>query len=73
MIEPYLSEQWFVKIQPLADAGDRAVEDGTVRFAPESWAKTYFALDAQHPRLVHLAAALVGAPDSRLHLRRTAT
>jgi valyl-tRNA synthetase len=42
VIEPYLSEQWFVKIQPLADPAIRAVEDGTVRFAPESWSKTYF-------------------------------
>jgi valyl-tRNA synthetase len=42
VIEPYLSEQWFVKIQPLADPAIRAVEDGTIRFAPESWAKTYF-------------------------------
>ena len=42
VIEPYLSTQWFVKIQPLADPAIRAVEDGTVRFAPESWAKTYF-------------------------------
>ena len=42
VIEPYLSTQWFVKIQPLADPAIRAVEDGTVRFAPEAWAKTYF-------------------------------
>ena len=42
MIEPYLSTQWFVKIEPLAEPAIRAVEDGTVRFAPESWAKTYF-------------------------------
>jgi valyl-tRNA synthetase len=43
IIEPYLSNQWFVKIQPLADPAIAAVEDGTVRFAPESWARTYFA------------------------------
>ncbi len=42
VVEPYLSEQWFVKIQPLADPAIRAVEDGTVRFVPESWTKTYF-------------------------------
>jgi valyl-tRNA synthetase len=42
IIEPYLSEQWFVKIQPLADPAIRAVEDRSVRFAPESWSKTYF-------------------------------
>ena len=42
VIEPYLSTQWFVKIQPLAEPAIRAVEEGAVRFAPESWAKTYF-------------------------------
>ena len=42
VIEPYLSEQWFVKIAPLAEPAIRAVEDGSVRFAPESWSKTYF-------------------------------
>ena len=42
VIEPYLSMQWFVKIEPLATPAIRAVEDGTVRFAPESWSKTYF-------------------------------
>jgi valyl-tRNA synthetase len=43
VIEPYLSEQWFVKIQPLADPAIAAVKDGSVRFVPESWTKTYFA------------------------------
>ena len=42
VIEPYLSTQWFVKIAPLAEPAIRAVEDGAVRFAPASWAKTYF-------------------------------
>jgi valyl-tRNA synthetase len=41
VIEPYLSEQWFVKIQPLAEPAIEAVEKGRVRFAPESWTKTY--------------------------------
>jgi valyl-tRNA synthetase len=43
VIEPFLSEQWFVKIQPLADPAIAAVRDGSVRFVPESWTKTYFA------------------------------
>ncbi len=43
VIEPYLSTQWFVKIAPLAEPAIRAVREGAVRFAPESWAKTYFA------------------------------
>ena len=42
VVEPFLSEQWFVKVKPLAEPAIKAVEDGAVRFAPESWTKTYF-------------------------------
>ena len=41
-IEPYLTDQWFVKAGPLAQAAIRAVENGDIRFVPEHWAKTYF-------------------------------
>ncbi len=40
-IEPYLSEQWFVKMKPLAEPAIRAVKDGTVKFHPEHWSKVY--------------------------------
>ncbi|MGE0486626.1 MAG: valine--tRNA ligase [Gammaproteobacteria bacterium] len=42
VIEPYLTDQWYVKIQPLADPAIAAVEDGRIRFVPENWSKTYF-------------------------------
>ncbi len=42
VLEPYLTDQWFVKIAPLAAPAVAAVEDGRTRFIPESWAKTYF-------------------------------
>ncbi len=42
VIEPYLSTQWFVKIGPLAAPAIAAVQDGTVRFSPPNWSKTYF-------------------------------
>ncbi|WP_028990638.1 valine--tRNA ligase [Thermithiobacillus tepidarius DSM 3134] len=42
VIEPYLTDQWYVKIQPLAEPAIRAVEDGRIRFVPENWSKTYF-------------------------------
>jgi len=42
VIEPYLSKQWFVKIQPLADEAIAAVKDGRIRFVPANWEKTYF-------------------------------
>ncbi len=41
-VEPYLSEQWFVKTKPLADAGVQAVKDGRIKWTPEQWEKTYF-------------------------------
>jgi hypothetical protein len=42
IIEPYLSEQWFVRAKPLAEAGVQAVKDGRIRWVPEQWASTYF-------------------------------
>jgi len=42
IIEPRLSTQWFVKIQPLADRAIEVVENGAIKFVPENYAKTYF-------------------------------
>ena len=42
IIEPRLSTQWFVKIQPLADRAIEVVENGDIKFVPENYAKTYF-------------------------------
>ena len=42
VIEPRLSTQWFVKIQPLADRAIEVVEKGDVKFVPENYSKTYF-------------------------------
>jgi valyl-tRNA synthetase len=40
-IEPYLSEQWFVKMEPLAKPAIEVVKSGKVKFYPEHWAKVY--------------------------------
>jgi len=42
VIEPYLTDQWYVKIQPLAAPAIQAVTDGDIRFVPDNWSKTYF-------------------------------
>ncbi|MHB1871061.1 MAG: valine--tRNA ligase [Steroidobacteraceae bacterium] len=42
VLEPYLTDQWYVKIAPLAAPAIAAVESGRTRFIPENWAKTYF-------------------------------
>jgi valyl-tRNA synthetase len=42
VVEPVMSKQWFVKIQPLADPAIAAVKTGKIEFAPKEWEKTYF-------------------------------
>lgn len=42
VIEPYLTDQWYVKIAPLAEPALKAVEDGRTKFVPENWSKTYY-------------------------------
>ncbi len=42
VVEPYLTDQWYVKIAPLAKPAIAAVESGKIRFVPENWTKTYF-------------------------------
>lgn len=41
VVEPLLSEQWFVKTSEISLPAKRVVESGTVLFEPESWTKTY--------------------------------
>ncbi|MBF0254318.1 MAG: valine--tRNA ligase [Candidatus Omnitrophica bacterium] len=41
VVEPRASEQWFVKMKPLAEPAIRAVESGEVRFFPNRWTKVY--------------------------------
>ncbi len=40
-IEPLLSEQWFVKMEPLAKEAIAAVKDGRINFIPDRWTKNY--------------------------------
>jgi valyl-tRNA synthetase len=42
VVEPYLTDQWYVKIEPLAQPAIEAVEDGRISFVPANWSKTYF-------------------------------
>jgi len=43
VIEPYLTDQWFVATRALAEPAVRAVEDGRIEFVPRQWENTYFA------------------------------
>ena len=40
-VEPLISAQWFVKMKPLAEEAIRVIKDGTIRFVPERFSKTY--------------------------------
>ena len=42
IVEPMISEQWFVKIEGMANAGLDAVKDGRIKIVPERFEKTYF-------------------------------
>lgn len=42
VIEPMLTDQWYVNAEELAKKAISAVEDGKTRFVPENWTKTYF-------------------------------
>jgi valyl-tRNA synthetase len=42
VIEPYLTDQWFMNVRPLADRALAAVRSGETRFVPDAWEKTFF-------------------------------
>ncbi len=42
VIEPYLTDQWYVNVKPLAERALGAVREGKTKFVPENWEKTYF-------------------------------
>ena len=42
VVEPYLTDQWYVKVESLAKPAIEAVESGRIRFVPENWSKTYY-------------------------------
>jgi valyl-tRNA synthetase len=42
VLEPLLTDQWFVDIKPLAEPAIRAVEEGHIRFVPDNWSAVYY-------------------------------
>ncbi|MET0081385.1 MAG: valine--tRNA ligase [Sedimenticola sp.] len=42
VIEPFLTDQWYVKIEPLAKPAIEAVENGSIKFVPDNWKNTYY-------------------------------
>ena len=42
VVEPFLTDQWYVKVAPLAEPAIKAVENGAIRFVPDNWKNTYY-------------------------------
>ena len=42
VVEPFLTDQWYVKIAPLAEPAIKAVQDGDIKFVPDNWKNTYY-------------------------------
>ncbi len=42
VIEPFLTDQWYVKVAPLAEEAIRVVKEGDIKFVPQNWENTYF-------------------------------
>ncbi len=42
VIEPFLTDQWYVKVAPLAEEAIRVVKEGEIKFVPQNWENTYF-------------------------------
>jgi valyl-tRNA synthetase len=42
VLEPYLTEQWYLNVKPLAERAIKAVEDGRTKFVPENWTNVYY-------------------------------
>jgi valyl-tRNA synthetase len=42
VLEPYLTEQWYLNVEPLATKAIAAVEKGETKFVPDNWANVYF-------------------------------
>ncbi|PIE41329.1 MAG: valine--tRNA ligase [Gammaproteobacteria bacterium] len=43
VVEPFLTDQWYVRVAPLAEPAIKAVENGDIEFVPKQWENTYFA------------------------------
>ena len=42
VLEPWLTDQWYVRVAPLAEPAIKCVEDGRIKFVPDNWSKTYY-------------------------------
>ncbi|NYY75783.1 hypothetical protein DMI70_03425 [Escherichia coli] len=62
VIEPMLTDQWYVRADVLAKPAVEAVENGDIQFVPKQYENMYFSSDARYSGLVYLSSAMVGSP-----------
>ncbi len=62
VIEPMLTDQWYVRADVLAKPAVEAVENGDIQFVPKQYENMYFSSDARYSGLVYLPSAVVGSP-----------
>ena len=70
VVEPLVSKQWWMKMKPLAEPAIAAVGDGPHHIRSRELGQDLLRMDGEHPRLVHLAPAVVGPSHSGVALRR---
>ena len=68
-VEPAVSAQYFVKVAAPGEDGHRRRRQGRHEAHPLHVGRDLLRMDGQHPRLVHLAADLVGSPHPPVDLR----
>ena len=65
VLEPFMTEQWYLNVTPLAEKAIGAVEDGRTKIVPDQWQDVYFRWMRNIHPLVYLPSALVGSSNSR--------
>ena len=68
IVEPIVSDQWYVRMAPLAKPARDAVAEWSHQDGPGALQQSLFQLDGQHPGLAHKPTALVGTSDPGLVL-----
>ena len=66
IIEPMLTDQWYVRVEKLAGPAVDAVKDGQIEFVPKQYENLIFFLDERYSRLVYFSSIMVGTSYSCL-------
>ena len=65
VLEPFLTDQWYVDAKTLAQPAIAAVREGKTKFVPPQWESDILQLDGEYPAVVHLDGSSGGATKFR--------